>query len=503
MVTVMKWLALQIPTPMRWLFVLFVTFGAVNAQGSARILVDDFEDADLTSEIGWSWSVFAKHEAETISMYITEEAGQGSRLIASGKLPDFQDGFTYGGIVCGPIDRETAEPIDLSQFAAIGFRAASDRPGYYAIRVEQAGIGYNSTNVVIPVTDHMQQFFVPMDQFATGSSATTALTFTRLVDEPGAPFHLELDDLALYRENPSDSFNNNLGATAEWAPSPEIAWQNAKFENKPLLCYFSSEMALPCQEFENRLVEYPEFSKLAESFILTRLNVNQHRDVASRYDVWRVPSFLVFEPVSGRSAPLYEGSDVKELGKTMNQYLKERPEQHMVASQEPPSQRYNVVMVDDFSDRNQINMAGGTWNTFEMGDQGDILPRFLDLGGGNLALEIKGRYPGSPGAETYGGFYCELSRNRTISYDLSKYRWISWVCYSSTPSLYQIHLEDAAQQRGQSVQFQVGAQPSRITLPISYLGEQARNSATIVWTQPEPRGGQTFHLVIDDVMLIQ
>gem|GEM_PF-5347029 len=138
-----------------------------------------------------------------------------------------------------------------------------------------------------------------------------------------------------------------------------------------------------------------------------------------------------------------------------------------------------------------------------MGDRGEILPRFIDLGDGNLALEVKGRYPAGSGAQTYGGFFCELSNNRSVVHDLSQYRWISWVCSSSMPGVYQIHAENASQQQGQPVQFQVGSEPTRITLPIVYLGNLARQITTLVWTQPDPRPGRFFHLVIDDVMLIQ
>lgn len=472
----------------------------------ARWVLDDFEDGNLESSLEWMWEVFAANQATTIRLQVEADETENSRLIASGTLPGAETGFTYGGLLCAPEDHGegATEPKDFTGFYALSFRGASDRPGYYTVRLEQKKLGHNSTNVVFPVTNQMQEFIVPLSEFRSGVSETTAIAFTRLVDTPGAAFHLELDDVGLEPEAPKQKDTRRLESIGEWAPSPEIAWQNAQFHNKPLLCYFSSKIATPCRQFEKRLVNYKQFGPLAQEFVLTRLDVDEHQSVTRRYNVWKVPTFTVFEPVSGRSTTLYTGSDVNTLGKAMRTYLEERPEKDLQADQNTsPAERYQIVWIDDFSDRNDLNDVGGRWGAFSYGDQGDIASRFTDLGSGNLAMEIKGTYPGRYGQPTWGGVYCDITPDRTTPRNLSNYRWISFICRSSASSVFQIHLEAGPQQRSEPMQFHVSEEPRRVTLPLSSFGDFTKSVTSLVWSQPEPRVGMEFHLVLDDVMVIR
>ncbi|MCB2156055.1 thioredoxin family protein [bacterium] len=482
-----------------WLFLPLVVFAEESA------IFDNFEDHNLRSEVGWTWDYFAKGDAPTIGLMVDLDDQGSGYLMSRGTLPDDGTGFTVGGIFCAPADRETnpVEPIDFSSFDALAFRAASDRPAYYNVRIEQKEQGYNSTNVAFPVTEEMQDFLIPLSEFKSGTSQSTAMAFTCLVDEPGAIFHLKLDDIRFVRGMLQGTHRAGLEARADWAATPKIGWQNARFHNKPMLFYFSSRFALPCQLFEERLIENQEFPELAREFVLARVDVNQYQSLVRRYNVWRVPSFIVLEPASGRMTSLYSGARTAELALEMRNYLKNRPEKDMVAQDVAPSQRYHIVHIDDFTDRNDINEVGGHWGTYAMGDRGDIDRRIVDLGGGNLALQVAGVYPGKPGDPTYGGVYCDLAPDRGTSRDLSKFRWISFICRSSESDVFQIHLEDGNGAQAKPQQFHASADPARVTIPLASFGDIAGRATTIVWSEPNPMPGRKFELVLDDVMVIR
>jgi hypothetical protein len=464
--------------------------------------LDSFEDGDLRSELGWVWEAFAIDDEETISVQVSEDAEGNHRLVATGKLPDKGTGFTYGGVLCVPEDTDRPTPESFEAFRGIAFRASSDSPSYYSLRIEHQELRHNSTNVVFPVTRSMQEFFIPLSEFKTGISLTTGLAFTRLVDTPGASFHLELDDIRFVSEAPSDATAARLESMATWAPSLEVAWQNANFQSKPLLLYFWSDFAVPCHVFEDRLIEAGSFDRFRDSFVLAKVDVNQNRSFVQQCNVWRVPAFMVLEPGSGRRTVLYAGNETGELETAVLGYLQSRADLESASESVAPAERYHVVTIDSFSDRNELNDVGGKWGTFAAGDTGAIVGRFVDLGGGNLAYEADGHYPNQQ-TGTFGGIFCDLAPDRATPRNLASFRWISFITKSSTPGMYQIHLEDSQGGRSPAVQFQVTTQPLRVTIPLARFGPVVGNTTTLVWTDPNPVPGGRLNLLLDDLMVIQ
>lgn len=478
-----------------------------SAQAQQDWVFDDFENSSLRSGTGWTWTTFNKGdtERETLEVGVEHHAGGGVKLVARGTLPDDGTGFSHGGLMCAPGDGEDPGPrsIDLSSFAALGFRASSNQADYYAVRIEQESTGYNSTNIALPLTSQMREFIIPLDAFKTGVSDTTALVFTRLVDSPGAVFHIELDDIVLRTEIPADEGMRRLRDLAEWSASPQIGWQNATFRNLPLLVYFSSDFATPCRVFEEHLVESAGFPEAARGFVLARVDVNDYQALARQCGVIRVPAFVVFEPSTGLSSRVYAGTDTAALVDAMRGYLGQRANTPAGPSATNPSEQYDIVLIDDFSDRSNINRVGGQWGAFSAGDHGDITWRFVDLDGGNLALEASGRYPVTAGGQTYGGIYCDLAPGRGVSRNLAAYRWLSFICRSSASSVLQVHLEDGNGQRSAAQVFHVSPAASRITVPIANFGPVAGRAVTIVWTEPSAMPGARFEIVLDDVMIIR
>ncbi|MEQ8818905.1 MAG: thioredoxin family protein [Sumerlaeia bacterium] len=479
------------------------------AQDPPDWVVDDFADGDLTSNLDWTWQTFATGNRDAIGLAVSFDGTRGNRLTARGTIPGDGHGFGYAGLLLSApgVGKEGLEHLvasDIKDFDGaygLAFWAASNKPDYYAVRIEQRGLGPNSTNVVFPVTEEMQEYLVPLRKFTSGVSASTGLAFVRMIEAPGDHFHLELKDVRIVRVPPADRAPR-LDMVADWSPSPEIGLQNARFHSKPMLLYFSSEFAKPCQAFENELVREKAFPELAGAFVLAKLDVNDYQTLTRRCDIWKVPAFVALEPASGSMTTLYAGVETQELAEVMRSYLTSRPETETPAQQATPAAKYQIVEIDRFSDRNTLNELGGTWGAFSAGDRGDIAYRFTDLGSGNLALEVRGIYPAGQGG-TYGGVYCDVTPDRQSPRNLAACRWISFVCRSAEAGFYQLHLENERGESSQPVRFRAETKPARITLPVEGFGSIAETVSTMVWTRPNPVAGEEFHLVLDDVIAIR
>lgn len=475
-----------------------LTICLVSTELPAKV-IDDFEDGDTFAEGGWEWRAFSKPGGEEFVLSIDAEENNKS-LLVSGMFPDDGSGFTYGGLVCAK--PENSASLNLCSYWGITFLAAGDTSGYYSVRLEQDDIGYNSSNVIFPVTETMERIFIPIDKFQTGCAATNAITFTRLTDVPGETYYLRIDDVAILENAHPEWRTLEWTGIVSWAPSLEVGWQDSLFENKPMLVYFGSQFANPCRRFESLLVRENRLPSLANQFVMAKLNVNDHLTLARRYEVMRVPSFLVFEPTTGENTSLYIGADPQILQDEMEKYLTNR-KQTDVVQRRSRSEQYSIVTIDNFDDRNDLNQVGGVWATFSAGDQGDIQRRFTDLGGGNLAIEAVGKYPIIRSGQTWGGIYCDLAPARSITRDISGFRWLSFICRSDREQTFQVHLESGPANQSPIATFTATTKPTRVTIPISGFGEVSKRATTIVWTQPNPLPGQTFHLTLDDVTVIR
>lgn len=473
--------------------ILFLAFAAPAA------VLDDFEDGDLEALGGWEWRVFAKEDPYAFTAQVVDFP-EGRALVAEGIYPDDGTGLTFGGLTCAKAQRGRSE--DLRRSWGISFRVAGKEPGYFYIRLEQEGLGHNSSNVIFPVTEQMEQIVIPFDRFETGVARTYAITFTRIEDVPGEPFYLRLDDVEIHSTPPREWQQMEWKDVVTWASSLSLGWQDARFSNKPMLVYFWSQYASPCLRFEAELFAEKRLPGLASQFVMAKLNVNEHQAATQRYNVLRVPSFLAFEPSTGEHTVLYVGEDPGALQDRMESYLAGRDVEGAVA-RAAPTQQFTSVTIDTFDDRNQLNEVGGRWAAFSAGDRGDISCRFIDLGGGNVAIEAVGMYPYVNVGATFGGVYCDLSPERRQPRNLTQFRWLAFVCRTDRPRVFQVHLEDSRGMRSVAIRFQATNQPTRITIPVAQFGGAAQAATTIVWSEPAPTAGDEFRLALDDVMFVR
>jgi hypothetical protein len=216
-----------------------------------------------------------------------------------------------------------------------------------------------------------------------------------------------------------------------------------------------------------------------------------------------VPSFVINEadsPTPGRI--INTGAETAGLKAAMEAYLATRIQPASNGASNALAQ-FHTVVIDDFSDRNDLNEVGGRWGTFDAGDQGMITHRFVEISAGNIALEVHGGFPTGEGGATWGGVYTDITPNRAEPRNLMGFRWLAFICQSREAGVYQVHLENGPGQRSNVQIFRVGSAPARIALPIPEFGPVAGGATTIVWSKVDPKPGQQFSLVLDDVLVVK
>ena len=102
----------------------------------------------------------------------------------------------------------------------------------------------------------------------------------------------------------------------QWLHSLPEAQAKAKAENRVLLVHFWSTTCPPCRKLESTVFPNPRFKQtIGNGFVPVKVNINDHKDVARRYRIQRIPTdvFLtaegaeVFRTISPQDPEAYVG----------------------------------------------------------------------------------------------------------------------------------------------------------------------------------------------------
>jgi hypothetical protein len=88
-----------------------------------------------------------------------------------------------------------------------------------------------------------------------------------------------------------------------------LPYYDAEFESqrtgRNLLIYFHTPQARLCRELEDSVFQNPSFAPIAQRHTLTRVNAAENRELAVTFGVYRVPTVVIVDPVSGRPIRTY------------------------------------------------------------------------------------------------------------------------------------------------------------------------------------------------------
>ena len=106
-----------------------------------------------------------------------------------------------------------------------------------------------------------------------------------------------------------------------WRPSYAAALDEARSGNKRTLVYFTADWCGPCQNLRHTTWADKNVEAALRSFVPVKVDIDAQRDLATRYRIDAVPTFVVLDPSgaainswSGASPPAEFISELKRLG---------------------------------------------------------------------------------------------------------------------------------------------------------------------------------------------
>ena len=91
-----------------------------------------------------------------------------------------------------------------------------------------------------------------------------------------------------------------------WRKDLQAAKQEAAAGNKPLLLYFTATWCDPCQQMARQVWPQPLVAKALESVIPVKIDVDEHPDLASQFNVVGIPRLQLLG-ADGTLGPTREG----------------------------------------------------------------------------------------------------------------------------------------------------------------------------------------------------
>lgn len=477
---------------------------AVLAAARPGLSIDDFADGDTASALGTPWTSFAKDGGASIVLAAVPAAQAGFELEASGALPDDGSGTTWGGFFCD-FSPAGQPPRDLSPFERLDFTVRSSEPGLYRVRIEDAALRENSTNVFFPVEESADRISIPLWRFRTGVARAARVCFARAEDRPGDPFHLVLAEVRL-ESAAAPSLGLADATSIPWAPSLAVAWEDARASRRPMLMYFTSGVASRCRDFERGTLARDDVRDAATLYAMLAVDVSAGRDLSERFGVYRVPAFVAMDPATRESVVLDPERAGGDLAPQLRQIAARfaarevRPVVHKAA----PIAATGMALIDDFADGNFLNRANGLWGAFSRGDRGDIAPRLLLAGNGDFALEAFGRLPSSDDGVSWGGMFCDLSPECATPRDLRAFRAVEFLAWSdrSRRCLLKIENRPAAHESA-AVAFDVWPQPRTVSIPLASFASGVDQATRVVWMPADLSPGTEFRLIVDNLAFVR
>lgn len=170
---------------------------------SQDIVVDTVEDANLSNELGGTWSVFEGNGSGSTggNLILTTGAGlggSGTAIVVSGQLPPVVGGFNYGGVQC-PLGTR-----DISGTTILEFDILVTAGGPYKVRVEDGVQTFNSAFVNLSLTEGLTtHVIIPLSKLATAPdggnpinfSAATNIVWDLQASGDSVPFGITIDNV--------------------------------------------------------------------------------------------------------------------------------------------------------------------------------------------------------------------------------------------------------------------------------------------------------------------
>ena len=106
-----------------------------------------------------------------------------------------------------------------------------------------------------------------------------------------------------------------------WRPTYAAALDEAKASHKRALVYFTADWCGPCQNLKHTTWADKNVEAALRDYVPVKVDVDRERDLATKYRVDAVPTFVVLDPTgasvarwSGASPPAEFISELKKLG---------------------------------------------------------------------------------------------------------------------------------------------------------------------------------------------
>jgi thioredoxin-related protein len=109
-----------------------------------------------------------------------------------------------------------------------------------------------------------------------------------------------------------------LPAAATRADEHSDALKKAKTENKPVLLYFYSNYCTYCEAMDRNVLSDKDIKKsLATDVVYLRINVDDKRETAARYNIRGYPTTYLLDPVGKRIAVIPGYMSKRDFGKVL------------------------------------------------------------------------------------------------------------------------------------------------------------------------------------------
>jgi thioredoxin-related protein len=109
-----------------------------------------------------------------------------------------------------------------------------------------------------------------------------------------------------------------LPAAVTRADEHSDALKKAKMENKPVLLYFYSNYCTYCEAMDRNVLSDKNIKKsLATDVVYLRINVDDKRETAARYNIRGYPTTYLLDPVGKRIAVIPGYMSKRDFGKVL------------------------------------------------------------------------------------------------------------------------------------------------------------------------------------------